>query len=114
MGRISLLKRRPVPNTMRGVRAPRFIVRTVQQSAGTALLALALGFCPSPQSLFSQTAEQMAERAARKIDAGDLQEARSVLVFALKQYPRSAALHKLLATLEFKEEHFARCGTRSR
>ena len=91
---------------MRGVRFLRFIASTVQPRVGTALLALALGFCTSAQSLLSQTAEQTGEQAARKIDSGDLNAARSLLISALKLYPRSIALHKLLATLEFKEQHF--------
>ena len=44
----------------------------------------------------------VAESAAQAIDRGDLVGARSVLEPALKQYPRSAALHKIAAVLDFK------------
>ena len=66
-----------------------------------------LGFAALGQPAFCQVgAEKAADNAAQSIDRGDLGEGRNILDQALKQYPRSAALHKVAAALEFKAGRF--------
>src|SRR5205807_53444 len=102
----SRLKRQAPPGIMHGVHPRGLTASVIQPEMSGLFLALWAAFSFSPHILLSQTAQRVAEQAAQKIDAGDLEAARRMLASALKLYPRSITLHKLLATLEFKEQHF--------
>ena len=114
---------KPIFHTFRTQREPRWFDRkslpqlssrqfreklmaALWQRAGMAGVAALLGLAALRQPLFCQAgAQKAAENVAQSIERGDLKGARNILDLALKQYPRSAALHKVAAVLEFKSGH---------
>jgi tetratricopeptide (TPR) repeat protein len=80
-------------------------VHTVR--ASSAGLALLLGLTwGSPCLRASEATEDVSEEAAQAIARGDLDTAQSLLQSALKSNPRSARLHKLMATVDFVLQRF--------
>src|SRR3974377_1061209 len=77
------------------------------RKAGVSSPALALLFALSlaSSSFWAHAGTQEdSEKAAQAIDRGDLDAAQSLLQAALQTSPRSARLHKLMATLDFKRQ----------
>lgn len=72
-----------------------------------ACLAVLLGLIwGSPCLRASEATEDISEEAAQAIARGDLDTAQSLLQSALKLNPRSAPLHKLMATLDLDLQRF--------
>src|SRR2546422_4849412 len=88
--------------------------KLIRASAGVAILAAIPALFLANPPWLPQSEEEAAEQAAQKIELGDLSTARRLLDAAVRRHPRSASLHKLLASLEFKrsEEHTSELQSR--